>query len=240
VIGPSRSSASVSTLPPKEGAAKVLKQLVSNRSLASPTRSAVIVVSLLLCSTRASAQDLALTKDAAFAFQRIIRWAETGRFGDDVVAGNVEIAKDKVQVELVGRHGMKKFLRLSRKQTRQGLSRYFDIEPGEGATASDARRLGTALDEAFGERDPFVAAVDFIGTTTGSPIPGVAQAWKEGGWRNVLRVLEWRLVVPTGRWYTTAVLIALVVTLLAGLVLLWGGAPPDVGGREGLGGEKFY
>ena len=173
--------------------------------------------------------DLALTRDSEVGFQRFIHMAQTGQLGDDVTNANVGVFKNHARVELVrGAAPLKLFL-LTPKNATQTISRYFSIEPGDGATASDVVRVGKALDAAFGG-DPFQLAYDFFNATLGGdPIPSLAEAWTNGSWRGVRRGLERLMVALAGLPYTIAVIVALVAALLASLVLLWGSMPQGRG-----------
>jgi len=206
-----------------------------------PIRVAVFLFIGVLFSTPAGAQDpalsedneivaqrwrdLALTTDSEVAFERFIHMAQTGQLGDDVTNANVGILKNHVRVELVRAGAPVKVLLLTPKDAAQGVCRFFNIEPREGATASDVARVGHALDEVFAE-DPFRLAYDFYNATPGGdPIPTLAMAWGDGGWRGVRRVVERRIVALAGLTYTIGVIVALAVALLGSLVLLWGSTP---------------
>jgi len=186
---------------------------------------AAFLTGTLLCSTLAYAQDLALTKDSEFGFQRLIHFAQTGRLGDDIANANVGVLKDRVRIELIGRNGETRLLLLTRKTSTLALARYFDIEVGQGATASDAARVGKALDEAF-EADPFEVALGAVGAYPGAQrVPSLAEAWRDGGARGVFRSLAWCVVTPPGLGYTLTVTVLLAIAALASLIVLWGSAP---------------
>lgn len=174
-------------------------------------------------------RDLALTEDSATAFERFIQMAQRGQLGDEVVNANVGILKNHVRVELVPAPGaQRKLFLLTPKDSTQTLCRYFNIDPGDGATASDAARLGAALDAAFAD-DPFRLAYDFFNAVPGGdPLPSLAAAWHNSGWKGVLRGLVRRTVALAGLPYTVAVIGALAAALLASLWLLWGGPPPAI------------
>ena len=178
-----------------------------------------ILVCLLLSGNPSSAQDLALTRDCEVGFQRIIQSAQNGELGDDVTNANVGVSPHRVEIELVRRNGSNKVLLLTRRTSTQALSRYFDIELGEHATASDAARVGRVLDQAFQE-DPFEVAFDFFGALAMSDFPTLTEAWQYGGWTRVLRVAEGRLAAPVGLRSTVAVIVLVATALLASLVLL--------------------
>jgi hypothetical protein len=188
------------------------------------TRSTSVFVALLLLSIPAPAQNLALTKDSEFGFQRLIRSAQNGELGDDVTNVNVGVSPHRVQIELVRANGVNKLLFLKRKSSTQGPSRYFDIELGDAATASDAARVGTILDEAF-EEDPFEVAIGPFGGQPTSHFPTLMQAWKDGGWTRVLWALEGQLTAPVGVRHAAAIVMALAIAVLASLILLWGSTP---------------
>ncbi len=183
-----------------------------------------ILVSLLLWSIPASGQDPVLTTDSEPGFWHLIDAAQAGQLGDDVINANVGVSFDTVRIELVHESGTNPILFLTRKRSTQPLSRYFDIEIGPGATASDAARVGKVLDEAFHD-DPFEVSSGFFGARSTESFPGIAEAWKYGGWRRPLRVLEGRLTTPVGVGYTVAVIVASASALLASLILLWGSEP---------------
>ena len=196
----------------------------------TPWRAPILTL-LLLCCQPVSAQDLALTTESEFEFQRLIHSAQTGALGDDVTNANVFVLKNRVRVELVRTGGASKTLLLRHKASAQSWCRYFDIEPGEGATPADAARLGKVLDAAFAE-DPFHVAWDFFGVYAHEPIPSLAQAWRDGGRKGVQRVLESYLIAATGVGYAIAVISAVAVGLSASLVLLWGAAPQRGSGPQ--------
>lgn len=189
-----------------------------------PTCVTSILMLLLLWSMPAPAQDLILTKDSEPGFWRLIDAAQVGQFGDNVINANVGVSFGNVRIELVRKSGANPILFLTRKRSTQPLSRYFDIEIGPGATASDAARLGKVLDEAF-QDDPFEPSFDFFGGRTSAAFPSLAKAWKYGGWSRALGVLEGRLTAPVGVGYTIAVILASASALLASLVLLWASEP---------------
>ena len=172
-------------------------------------------------------RDLALTTDSDAAFERFIHMAQTGELGADVTNANVGVIKNHARVELVPAPGAsRKLFLLTPKDATQTLCRYFNIEPGEGATASDAARVGRALDAAFGE-DPFQLAYDFFNAVPGgAALPSLADAWRRSGWSGVLHGLERRTVGLAGLPYTVAVIGALAAALVASLWLLWG-APTE-------------
>lgn len=183
---------------------------------------------LLFCCLPASAQDLALTKESEFGFRRLIHAAQVGELGYDVTNANVFVLKNRVQVELVRTGGANIPLLLTRKASTHSGSRYFDIEPGEGATAGDAARVGKVLDQAFAE-DPFEVAWDFLGIYSHEPIPTLAEAWRDGGRKGVQRVAESYLIAAAGTHYTLAVIIVVGIGWFAGLVLLWWSEPHHAG-----------
>ncbi len=193
-------------------------------------RAPIFAVFLLWCQP-VSAQDLALTTESEFGFQRLIHAAQTGKLGDDVTNANVFVLKNRVRVELVRKGGANKILLLTHKASRQSWCRYFDIEPGDGATPADAARLGNVLDVAF-PQDPFQVAWDFFGVYSHEPIPSLPQAWRDGGRKGVQRVLESYLIAATGVRYAVAVIGAVVIGLCASLVLLWGSDPRRATGPQ--------
>ena len=172
----------------------------------------------------AVAEDLTLTKDCEEGFRQLIRMAQGGRLGDDVTNANVAVAGNKIRVELVGARAPVKVLLLTPKRSPQAVSRYFDVVAGEGATASDVGRVGTALDEVFVD-DPF--QILGLELSPGDPVPTLAEAWALSGWRGARRAFEQRMMVLAGLQYTVGVIVALAAGLLASLAVLWGSAIPE-------------
>jgi hypothetical protein len=173
-------------------------------------------------------RDVALTKDSEVGFERFLHMAQTGQLGEDVQNANVGVFKNYARLELVGGDAPKKVFLLTPKSSTTTGSRYFNIEPGEGATSGDVARVAQALDAAFGE-DPFQLAYDFFNAPPGGdPIPRLVDAWRSGGWRGVVRGLERRMAALAGLRYTVAVIVALAAALLASLWLLWASQPPPV------------
>lgn len=190
-------------------------------SLARVVLSSVLLV--LAWTVAATAQDLALPKDSEDSFLRFIHMAQGGALGDDVTNANVNISETGTRVELVRAVGSAKILLLSPKRSQQTTCRYFDIAPGENATASDVARVGRVLDECFLD-DPF----QFAGLEESlslSPVPGLTYAWAYGGWRGILRVVERRMMGLASLEYTVGVIVALSLGFVASLALLWGSAP---------------
>ena len=184
-----------------------------------------LLASLLLWSIAAPAQDLTLTTDSEPGFWRLIDAAQAGQLGDEVTNANVG-ACFRQGAHRAGPQGRARArcLHVTRKRSAQPLSRFFDIERGAGATADDAARVGKVLDAAFHD-DPFVVSFDFFGAGGGASFPSLAEAWKYGGWKRALRVLESRLTTPAGVRYTIAVILASASAVLASLILLWGSEP---------------
>src|SRR6266481_1286875 len=82
-------------------------------------------------------RDLALTKDSEVGFERLIHMAQVGQLGKDVSNANVGVFKNYARLELVrGGAPTKVFLLTPRTSTTRAC-RYFNIEPGDGASASD-------------------------------------------------------------------------------------------------------
>jgi hypothetical protein len=195
-----------------------------NRWLGRPERWAFVLVAFVLGSVPARAQDVALTPASELGFRRFMRAAESGELGSDVTGANVGIAPHRVQVELVRPGQANKLLFLTHKSSKPGPARYFDIELGQAATASDAARVARILDAAF-EEDPFEVVVGFVGAHAPSHFPTLTEAWKEGGWAEVLWALDGRLTAPVGVTDAAVVAAALAVAVLASLILLWGSTP---------------
>lgn len=183
-----------------------------------------VLAFLVLGGIATPAQELTLTRDSEFGFRQIIDAAQRGELGEDVSNANVGVRGTDVRIELVRMHGANKLLFLTYKHSTQSLSRYFDIELGEGATEGDAARVGKLLDEAFRD-DPFEVIFDFFGARTMTHLPTLAEAWKAGGWTRVLRVLEGRFTTSVGVSHAAVIISVLAISSLAGLVLLWGSKP---------------
>lgn len=171
-----------------------------------------------------SAQELTLQKDCEAGFRHVIRLAQTGVLGADVANANVRVDGQRVELELVRTDAPNKVFRLAPKASAQVFSRYFDIMPSTGAAATDAERIGRALNAAFLE-DPFVIVVT-EGSRGDNPIPSILAAWGYGGWHGVARVLERRMMVLATARYTVAVIAFLIVGMCASLAVLWGSVPP--------------
>ena len=108
----------------------------------------------------------------------------------------------------------------------KSVSRYFDIEAGDGATTGDVARVGRALDKVF-PADPFQLVLGFFEASAGSaPLPSIGDSWRRGGLTGVVTGLERRTAALASRQYTIAVILTLAIGLLAGVVLLWTSAPP--------------
>jgi hypothetical protein len=192
---------------------------------ARPLCAAAFLVGALLWTAGAAAQDdLTLSTACEAGFRRFIEMAESGRLGDDVTDANVGVAGNRVRVELVRSGAPMAILQLTPKRSPQTISRYFEVVPGDGASATDAERVGRALDDVFGE-DPFQIR-GLEGSPAGDAMPSLVAAWASGGCRGVLRVFERRMAVLASRSYTIAVIVALAVASLASLALLWGSVPP--------------
>jgi hypothetical protein len=169
--------------------------------------------------------DLALTTDCEAGFQSFIRMAQDGRLGDDVTNANVGIWKNHARIELVRAGAPSKLLLVTPRNSNQTISRYFNIEAGEGATGRDVARVAHALDQAF-DADPFQLAYDFFNAVPGGDaLPNLATAWRDGGWKGAVRALERRMAALAGLPYTIAVIVALAAALLASLCVLWGSPP---------------
>jgi hypothetical protein len=191
-----------------------------------PVSCSIQTLLLLIAMTApVSAQELTLHRDCETGFREIIRLAQTGRLGEDVVNANVNIDGNRVEIELVRAHGPAGVLKLTPKQSAQSASRYFDIAVGPGGSRLDAQRVGAALDAVF-VVDPF-DILGLEGTPGDEPIPGIAAAWGYGGWRGVARVLERRMMVLASVEYVAGVSAGMGVGVLAGLVLLWTSLSPS-------------
>lgn len=176
----------------------------------------------LVSNTTASAQSLGLTTDAEEGFRRFIRMAQTGQLGDEITNANVAIEHDHVRLELVLDARPAQVFRLTRAADTTGG--YFDVAPGEGADASGAGRVASALHVAFRENPYQVVGLEE--SYASGPIPGLIEAWADGGWRGVARAYERRLMVPASLGYTIGVIAVLALAMLASLALLWGSVPP--------------
>jgi hypothetical protein len=188
----------------------------------------------LLWTATASAQSLGLTTDAEVGFRRVIRMAQTGQLGDDVTNANVAIAHDHVRLELVRAAGGRQMFLLTR--AADTTAGYFAVAPGAGAGAGDAARVGSALRAAF-RHDPF-QVVGLEESYAGAPIPGLVDAWSDGGWRGVVRACERWLMVPASLGYTIGVIAVLALATLASLAVLWGSTPPRAARDQLTGGAR--
>lgn len=187
------------------------------------TCAGLFLLSAPLWNAAAAGQDLALSKeDCEAGFRRFMHMAESGQLGPDVTNANVGVADGPVRVELV-RTGPPIVLLLTPKRSAHAISRYFDIEPGENATAADVARVGKALDECFWENPYRLAGLE---SPPGVSVPGIAEAWAYGGVRGVKRALEQRMMVLAGLPYTVVVIVTLSAASLASVILLWGSMPP--------------
>ena len=185
------------------------------RRVAGP---AIMVLAWCACAPWAAAQDLTLGADSEDGFRRLMRMAQTGQLGDEVVNANIAIAHDRVHVELVGPGGDSKHLTVTRSPLRG--AGFFAVTAGDGASASDAERVSRALDAAF-DRDPFrVAGLEE--TAGDTVVPGLADAWRDDGWRGLARVGERRMMANAGRAYTVGVIVLLAAGLSVSVILLLG------------------
>jgi hypothetical protein len=192
---------------------------------AAPTGAATLaavgalLVSLVSWSAPATGRELTLSKDSESGFLRLMHMAQTAQLGADVINANIGVDGEHVRVELVRRHAPIAVLRLTPKRSAQTVCKYFDITPGEGATASDVARVGKALDDVF-TGDPFqiLGHEESFGAV---PHPTLTEAWEYGGWRAVLRALEVRMMVPASLEYTVGVIVLLALGVLASLLVLW-------------------
>lgn len=179
----------------------------------------VALLCLLAWGGRVNAQELTLTTDSEESFRRFISIAQSGKLGDDVSNANVALIGAQARVELVRGGAPVKVLVLTPKRSKQTVSRYFDIAPGENATSEDVQLVGRVLDECFTE-DPF----QFAGleeSLAGGPMPGIGEAWTYGGWRGVRRVFERRMMTLASLEYTVAVSVGLLLGFVASLGVLW-------------------
>ncbi|HVM98400.1 MAG TPA: hypothetical protein VMT89_18545 [Candidatus Acidoferrales bacterium] len=176
--------------------------------------------------------DLMLTTKCEEPFKRLIRLAETGRLGEDVNNANVDIRKNSARLELVGAQAPHKVFRLTPRNSSPTLSRYFNIEPSDGAAPGDVARLAKALDEVF-EENPFELSDGFLyGTPGGDSIPGFIDAWRSGGWRFAIQVLVRRTAALAGIRYAIAVISFLVAGCVGSVILLCGSPPPGNVARD--------
>src|SRR5262245_3256008 len=124
------------------------------RHTRKPLGCASRAVVLLLAAVSVWAQESILTKNSESGFRRFIEATQRGELGEDVSNANIAVAKSRVELELVRPGQASKRLTLAAKDHTQDLSRYFRIDPGEGATAADAAQVGKLLDRTFAT-DPF-------------------------------------------------------------------------------------
>lgn len=183
----------------------------------------VLCIGALAWTTAGTGQDLSLTTDCEGGFREFIHLAEAGGVGSDVKNANIDIAGDKVRVELVRVGAPNKLLFLTRKRSREAHSRYFDIALGNNATASDLETVGKALDRVF-HADPF-HIVGVEASPDGEPIPGLMQAWEHDGWRGVVHACERRMMILASLEYTVGVIVVVGLGLLTSLAVLWARPP---------------
>src|SRR5262245_40989340 len=183
----------------------------------------VLCVSALAWTTSGAGQDLSLTTDCEAGFREFIHLAESDGVGSDVKDANIDIADDKVRVELVRVGAPNKLLFLTRKRSRQPHSRYFDITLGDNANASDMETVGKALDRVF-HSDPF-HIIGVEASPDGEPIPGLMEAWNYDGWSGVVQACERRTMVLASLEYTVGVIAVVALALLTSLAIMWGGPP---------------
>src|SRR6185369_10702197 len=113
-----------------------------------------LVLMLFFWCMTASAQEPTLSKDSEDGFRRFMHRAQSGELGEDVVNANVALMGAQARVELIRRDGSPMVFVLTPRRSSVAVSRYFDIAPGENATAERMARVGRALDACFIE-DPF-------------------------------------------------------------------------------------
>jgi hypothetical protein len=92
------------------------------RRVAGP---AIMLLAWCAWAPWAAAQDLTLGADSEDGFRRLMRMAQTGQLGDDVVNANIAIARDRVHVELVGAGGDSKHVTVTRSPLRG--AGFFDV-----------------------------------------------------------------------------------------------------------------
>lgn len=186
-----------------------------------------VAVLLLHWCAAAPTLGLMLTRYSELGFLRLMHMARHGQLGGDVVNANVGIVKDSVRLELVVRGVANRVLLLMPAGPDDRASRYFHIEPQQGASAEDVARVGRALDEAFGD-NPFQIAPGFFNVVPGRErMPDLAEVWEYAGWRGVLLVGERRIAEVASLPYTVTVILVLVGAVAASLFLLWASPPPD-------------
>jgi hypothetical protein len=182
-----------------------------------------LLLALLSCAGPVAAQELTLSAERTRGLQHFIEAAQAGRLGEDVRNANVGVFKHSVEIELVRTRGPNQHFLLTRKDSTQNRSRYFNVEPGAGATASDAERVGQLVDECLGA-DPFRPFLDFYGASTrGRPLPSLLTAWRDRGWRGALQAFESHFIAPPGLWQTATIFAMLAALLIAGLIVIWTG-----------------
>jgi len=178
----------------------------------------VVLLAMLRVVVAVAATDLVLTTGSDLGFRRLIQMAQQGELGEAVHNANISIDKKRVRVELLG-DGPAKNLWLSHKSTPQDLSRYFHVEPGDGATVDDVHRLSVALDAVF-TQDPFGVSIDAVGSSLGGPAPSWGEVWAGGGLLGMVKELERRLTSLASLSYTVALIVVLAGGLAVSLVVL--------------------
>src|ERR1043166_3987190 len=90
-------------------------------------------------------RDMALTKDAEVGFERFLHMAQTGQLGADVRNANITVFKNHARLELLRGDAPKQVFLLTPRSSTTAASRYFSIEPGEGASAADVEGVAPGL-----------------------------------------------------------------------------------------------
>jgi hypothetical protein len=173
-----------------------------------------------------STSELVLTNESEEGFKAFRERVRHGELRSDLHEATIGISRNSVQLELSGKRGQRLALRLSPLRSAAGLSRYFDVEPLENATASDCARVGKLLDEVFAT-NPFrdlslrdhAAPEDAHRASTDRARPPARYVVEAHG----------HLGRPASFRYTVAVIVVTALGLLASIVILCLPVPPEEG-----------
>lgn len=182
------------------------------------TRIGMVAFGGLLIAGTANANGLALTPESEVGFKRFMRMAEDGRFGSGVDNANVGISKQGTRIELVYRQKPVKHFHLTAKTGDHSYSRFFDIALGDAAAEEDLAVVGAALDAAF-EDDPY--RISGVESAPGWSPPPWRRAWRDNGWRGLLRGVEMRSMEPVSLAYALGITTVLVLMMALSCVALW-------------------
>jgi hypothetical protein len=146
-------------------------------------------------------------------FRCLIRMAQEAKLSAATVNANVSVENDRARLELLDDQGNKKTLFLAAPPPAQNTMGYFEITAGPGAEQQQVEAVGRALQTCF-RADPFES-------------PAERQDPVAAFWSPYDAVASFE--------YTMGVIALLSVCALAGVIVLWGAAPP----RDHRGGSPI-